>query len=42
MSDKINDMIQAEPILILVIGVIVAFVLIAMYMPMFKLGMTIQ
>ncbi len=35
-------MIQAEPILILVIGVIVAFVLIAMYMPMFKLGMTIQ
>ncbi len=35
-------MIQAEPILILVIDVIVAFVLIAMYMPMFKLGMTIQ
>ncbi|MDE5890478.1 MAG: type II secretion system F family protein, partial [Bacteroidales bacterium] len=32
----------AEPILILVIGMIVAFVLIAMYMPMFKLGITIQ
>lgn len=32
----------AEPLLILVIGIIVAFVLIAMYMPMFKLGMTIQ
>lgn len=32
----------AEPLLILIIGVIVAFVLIAMYMPMFKLGMTIQ
>lgn len=32
----------AEPLLILFIGIIVAFVLIAMYMPMFKLGMTIQ
>lgn len=31
-----------EPFLILCIGIIVAFVLIAMYMPMFKLGMTIQ
>lgn len=31
-----------EPVLILGIGIIVAFVLIAMYMPMFKLGMTIQ
>ncbi len=31
-----------EPFMILCIGVIVAFVLIAMYMPMFKLGMTIQ
>ena len=31
-----------EPFLILAIGIIVAFVLIAMYMPMFKLGMTIQ
>lgn len=31
-----------EPMLILLIGVIVAFVLIAMYLPMFKLGMTIQ
>lgn len=30
-----------EPFLILAIGIIVAFVLIAMYMPMFKLGMTI-
>ena len=30
-----------EPLLILCIGIIVAFVLIAMYMPMFKLGMTI-
>ena len=30
-----------EPFLILCIGIIVAFVLIAMYMPMFKLGMTI-
>ena len=29
-----------EPLLILCIGIIVAFVLIAMYMPMFKLGMT--
>lgn len=32
----------AEPLLILAIGIIVAFVLIAMYMPMFKLGMTIH
>lgn len=32
----------AEPVLILVIGIIVAFVLIAMYMPMFKLGVTIR
>jgi len=32
----------AEPFIIVCIGVIVAFVLIAMYMPMFKLGMTIQ
>lgn len=32
----------AEPVLILAIGIIVAFVLIAMYMPMFKLGLTIQ
>ena len=31
-----------EPSLILVVGIIVAFVLIAMYMPMFKLGMAIQ
>ena len=31
-----------EPFLILCIGIIVAFVLIAMYMPMFKMGMTIQ
>lgn len=31
-----------EPILILVIGIIVAFILIAMYMPLFKLGQTIQ
>lgn len=31
-----------EPFLILAIGIIVAFVLIAMYMPMFRLGMTIQ
>lgn len=31
-----------EPMLIIAIGVIVAFVLIAMYMPMFKLGVTIQ
>lgn len=30
-----------EPVLILCIGTIVAFVLIAMYMPMFKLGQTI-
>ncbi len=31
-----------EPILILGIGIIVAFILIAMYIPMFKLGQTIQ
>lgn len=31
-----------EPVLILFVGVIVAFVLISMYLPMFKLGMTIQ
>ncbi len=31
-----------EPFLILVIGIIVAFILIAMYMPMFKLGMTVH
>lgn len=31
----------AQPLLILCIGAIVAFVLIAMYMPMFRLGMTI-
>lgn len=31
-----------EPLLILFIGVIVAFVLISMYLPMFKMGMTIQ
>ena len=31
-----------EPVLILIIGIIVAFVLISMYLPMFKLGMTIQ
>ena len=31
-----------EPALILFIGVIVAFVLISMYLPMFKLGTTIQ
>lgn len=37
---QLNNII--EPFLILVIGIIVAFVLIAMYMPMFKLGMTIQ
>ena len=30
-----------EPFLILCIGIVVAFVLIAMYMPMFKLGMNI-
>ena len=29
------------PLLILLVGAIVAFVLIAMYMPMFRLGMTI-
>ena len=31
-----------EPVLILIIGIIVAFVLISMYLPMFNLGMTIQ
>lgn len=31
-----------EPALILFIGIIVAFVLISMYLPMFKMGMTIQ
>ena len=31
-----------EPFMILVIGIIVAFVLISMYLPMFRLGMTIQ
>lgn len=31
-----------EPILILGIGILVAFILIAMYIPMFKLGQTIQ
>ena len=31
-----------EPLLILFIGIIVAFVLISMYLPMFKMGMTIQ
>lgn len=31
-----------EPALILLIGIIVAFVLISMYLPMFKMGMTIQ
>lgn len=31
-----------EPLMILVIGIIVAFILIAMYMPMFKLGIAIQ
>lgn len=37
---QLNNMV--EPFLILGIGIIVAFVLIAMYMPMFKLGMTIE
>lgn len=31
-----------EPLMVLLIGVVVGFVLIAMYLPMFKLGMTIQ
>ena len=31
-----------EPALILFIGVIVAFVLVSMYLPMFKMGMTID
>lgn len=33
---------MAEPVLILMIGIIVAFVLIAMYMPMFKLGVALR
>ena len=37
---QINNVL--EPVLILFVGVIVAFVLISMYLPMFKLGMTIQ
>lgn len=37
---QMNNML--EPALIIFIGVIVAFVLISMYLPMFKLGMTIQ
>lgn len=31
-----------EPLLILGIGIVVAFILVAMYLPMFKLGQTIQ
>lgn len=31
-----------EPLMVLLIGVVVGFVLVAMYLPMFKLGMTIQ
>lgn len=31
-----------EPLMVLLIGVVVGFVLIAMYLPMFKLGMTVQ
>ncbi|MPN31816.1 hypothetical protein SDC9_179291 [bioreactor metagenome] len=31
-----------EPLLILGIGILVAFILIAMYVPMFKLGQTIH
>ena len=31
-----------EPLMVLLIGVVVGFVLIAMYLPMFKLGMAIQ
>lgn len=46
-SEELNYMIKQlnntlEPFMILVIGIIVAFVLISMYLPMFKLGMTIQ
>ena len=37
---QLNNML--EPALIIFIGAIVAFVLISMYLPMFKLGMTIQ
>lgn len=37
---QINNLL--EPIMILIVGAIVAFVLIAMYLPMFRLGMTIQ
>lgn len=47
MTEELNYQIRQlnnllEPFLILLIGVIVAFVLIAMYLPMFSLGMTIQ
>lgn len=31
-----------EPLMVMLIGLVVGFVLIAMYLPMFKLGMTIQ
>lgn len=31
-----------EPMMILTIGIIVAFILIAMYLPMFRLGMLIM
>lgn len=31
-----------EPLMVLLVGVVVGFVLIAMYLPMFKLGMAIQ
>lgn len=31
-----------EPVLILVVGVLVAIILISMYLPMFKLGGTIS
>lgn len=37
---QLNNII--EPMLILFIGIVVAFILIAMYMPMFKLGITFQ
>ena len=37
---QLNNML--EPFMILVIGIIVAFVLISMYLPMFRLGMAIQ
>lgn len=47
MTEELNYQIRQlnnllEPFLILAIGVIVAFVLIAMYLPMFSLGMAIQ